>query len=57
MDNGRPKLSFGFFVALGGKSSAAHGAKFAGELKEPCGLGLPQPFRAVWKLMQDTTEQ
>jgi hypothetical protein len=36
MDNGRPKPSFGFFVALGGKSSAAHGAKFAGELKEPC---------------------
>ena len=41
MDNSVAKLSFGFFVALGGKSSAAHGAKFAGELKEPCALGSP----------------
>src|ERR1700731_2662859 len=50
-------MSFGFFVALGGKSSAAHRGKFVGELKEPRALGLPQPFRAVWKLMQDTTEK
>jgi len=50
-------MSFGFFVAVGDKSSAAHGGKFAGELKEPCAHGLPQPFRAVWKLMQDTTEK
>jgi hypothetical protein len=50
-------MSFGFFVALGGKSCPAPGGNLAGELKEPRALGLPQPFRAVWKLMQDTTEK
>jgi len=46
-------MSFGFFVALGRKSCPAHGGKLAGELKEPRTLGLPQPFRAIWKLMQE----
>jgi hypothetical protein len=50
-------MLFGFFAALRGKHIAAHGGKFGGELKEPCALGLPQPFRALWKLMQDTTEK
>src|ERR1700731_5118259 len=50
-------MLFGFFVALGGKSSVAHGGKLAGELKERCAYGLPQPFGAVRKLMQDTTEK
>src|ERR1700747_3097301 len=53
----RQTMSFCFFVALLSEASAAHGAEFAGELKEPCAPGLPQPFRAVRKLMQDTAEK
>src|ERR1700737_812326 len=50
-------MSFGFFVAVGGKVSAAHGGKFAGKLNESRAQGSPQPFRAVGKLVQDTTEK
>ena len=48
---------FAFFAALGVKRIAAHGAKFARELKEPCAHELPQPFRTLRELMQDTPEK